>query len=160
MNSEEIDLLIQKASNNILLPYKVIPGVYVLNNNYIGQSLNIRKRIKQHIYQSLSGTHYNKGILDTFYDSIKNDNFKITILSNDINDEFKWYSTYIHENLYLVNSHEYRLCLGYKNFKFFHEVEKKFPRKKHKNVGIDYDKWIIDTAYYYTSHKDEFYNLK
>lgn len=37
-------------------------GIYTICDFYVGRSVNIRSRIKQHIYQAFNGTHCNKAL--------------------------------------------------------------------------------------------------
>lgn len=37
-------------------------GIYTIGDFYVGRSINIQSRIKQHIFQAFNGTHYNKAL--------------------------------------------------------------------------------------------------
>lgn len=69
---------------------KPISGVYMIDDAYIGQSFNIRRRIIHHLNAYISNNYVNEGLkshlVGWFYFNIP---LTITILSLDIKDELK-----------------------------------------------------------------------
>lgn len=63
-------------------------GVYKIDDVYIGQSFNIRNRLKKHISNSINGRHNNKKLMYYIMNKISmGEKFNFEILSRNIRDE-------------------------------------------------------------------------
>jgi len=81
-----------------------MPGVYLINSFYIGQSKNIHRRVKAHLNNCFFQKHCNVRFQQMVMESIKVDKcIEITFLSPDVADESDFIYEYIKEGYPLTN---------------------------------------------------------
>lgn len=97
------DVFLYILSGKVMSKEFSSPGVYMLNNFYIGKSDNIRSRIKQHIIRSLKGNHYNMDLQERIVRCITLQSLPFDIISRDPNDEIGLISKYKSLGYPLVN---------------------------------------------------------
>lgn len=63
---------------------KKVPGVYIIENIYLGASRDIRKRILNHLHAIKRGSHLNTDLSISLLPKIKNnEQINVILLSND-----------------------------------------------------------------------------
>ncbi len=121
-------------------------GIYAIVNTvnnkiYIGSSIHLQKRYKEHIYQLKNNIHFNQHLQNSF-NKYGNDAFKFIILEYTNNDilkhEQKWIDAF-------PTQLKYNMA----------EVAGR-PARRETNTGILYLTYIkVDSHYYYTYNKDD-----
>lgn len=128
----------------IINPYAT-QGIYAIVNTinnkiYIGSSIHLQKRYKEHMYQLKNNTHFNQHLQNSF-NKYGKDAFKFIVLEYINNDilkyEQKWidfFPTYLEYNMSEVAGR---------------------PARRETNTGILYLRYIeVSSHYYYTYKKD------